>query len=67
MSTEYSFAEKITATVKKYKKVDGSSEKCAVRDILTDLMHYCAKNNIDFNERLLGATDVFNQEIDDDL
>jgi hypothetical protein len=67
MLNDYPFDEKITATVKKYKKADGTDDKSAVRDILTDLLHFCNKHNIDFNERLLGANEVFDQEIDSEL
>ena len=65
MSNEhYPFDEKVTPVVKKYQKIDGTTEKSAVRDILTDLLHFCEKNDIDFSDCLKNANEVFDQEID---
>lgn len=35
----------------------------AVRDVITDLLHYCDQNGIDFHDRLGSATEVFNEEL----
>ncbi len=64
MSKEYPFTEKITPVVNKYKKSDGTDDQSAVRDILTDLLHFCEKNNLDFNKLVEHAMEVFDQEVD---
>lgn len=35
----------------------------SVRDVITDLLHYCDQNGIDFHDRLESATEVFNEEL----
>ena len=65
MSKEYPFTENISPTVKKYKKAyDACDNNTAVRDILTDLLHFCAKHKIDFDQRLEVAKEVFDIEVD---
>ena len=34
----------------------------AVRDVITDLLHFCEQNDIDFSDRLSNATTVFEEE-----
>lgn len=35
----------------------------SVRDVITDLLHYCDQNGIDFHDRLDSATEVFKEEL----
>jgi hypothetical protein len=37
----------------------GCTIDAAVRDVLTDLQHICTSQNIDFEERLETATDIY--------
>ena len=46
----------------KYKDQGSPDNKTAVRDILTDVLHYCDEECIDFTEVLEGATEVYNEE-----
>lgn len=39
------------------------SDKGAIRDILTDMMHICREQGIDFDERLEGAREVYAEEV----
>lgn len=41
---------------------EGTDEKGAIRDVLTDAMHWCKANGIDFSERMLAAAEVFGEE-----
>ena len=40
--------------------------KGAIRDILTDMMHICKEQGIDFDERLESAREVYNEELEED-
>lgn len=66
MSNDFHFQNKIGETVSTYKEIDGTTEEGAVRDILTDLLHYCEKHDIDLDERLESAKEVFQQELDEE-
>jgi len=46
----------------KYKDTDSSDNRTAVRDILTDILHYCDEEAINFPEVLEEATEVYNEE-----
>jgi len=53
----------INNIVKEYMDRDGHiNESIATRDLLTDLMHFCEDKDINFQERVQSATDVFTQE-----
>lgn len=43
-------------------KVDGCDLEASVRDTITDLMHICTIHDIDFNDRLESAKEVYEQE-----
>jgi len=42
---------------------EGTDINGAIRDILTDLLHTAKRHNIDLDERLVSAKEVFEQEI----
>ena len=50
--------------LKEYGSVTGTHDEAQVRDILSDLMHYCADKDIDFDTELSQATDNFGHERD---
>lgn len=43
-------------------KAEGTSESSAIRDMMTDLRHYCENSKIDFNERLKASYQVYLEE-----
>lgn len=53
---------RIRPTIKAYIKRDGSEQKTAIRDILTDLLHVCKKDGLDLDAILVGAKEVAAQE-----
>jgi hypothetical protein len=59
VETSVNRAKKI---VKEYVDRDGTINYGAVRDLLTDIMHYCNYCDIHFEDRLEGAREVFNEE-----
>jgi len=48
----------------RYKDEGSPDNRAAVRDILTDILHYCDEEAIDFPEILDSATEVYNEEKD---
>lgn len=38
----------------------------AVKDLLCDLMHFCGREKIDFEDALEGARDLYDGEVEDD-
>ena len=45
----------LEGAVQKYEDIGETSAECAVRDLLTDLRHYCDLHNIDFDEHFEGT------------
>lgn len=59
--------EELGQLLDKYMKADGGVEQpAAVRDLLTDLRHYCDENGVDFDYASDGSEDVYEEELDDD-
>jgi len=48
----------IDARVKKH----GVKKKTAVRDLLTDIRHFCEKENVNFHAAAKGAYDIYLKE-----
>ena len=42
--------------------VDGTRDEADIRYILTDIMHYCDREGIDFDAELSSATDNYSEE-----
>ena len=42
--------------------VDGFRDEADVRDLLTDIMHYCDREGINFDQELSRATDNYAEE-----
>ena len=51
----------LTAVIERY-EADGVSKQAAVRDLLTDLRHYCQAKRLDFYQALDGSYDVYSEE-----
>lgn len=49
--------------LKIYEDMDGAEGKSGVRDLLTDILHYCRGEEYTFEEVLESAQEVFNEEI----
>jgi hypothetical protein len=56
--------DKMNVIILDYMNKDGINNSSAVRDLLTDVMHFCENQNIDFFERVQSAIDVFKEEQD---
>ncbi len=56
------YESKITPVILNYRDLDGTDASSAVRDILTDLMHFCQDNKINFNDTVESAEEVFIEE-----
>jgi hypothetical protein len=52
----------LEATVEKYGIAGETSTESAIRDLLTDLRHLCDQHEIDFDDRLEGSLDVYQEE-----
>jgi hypothetical protein len=49
-------------------KADGVGEQSAIRDLLTDIRHYCDAKRLDFHTALDGSYDVYcDERYDDDF
>jgi len=49
-------------TIDKYGMAGDTCTEFAIRDLLTDLRHYCDEHEIDFDDRLEGSLDVYLEE-----
>ena len=49
-------------TLKAYEDKHDEGADAQIRDLLCDIMHYCAANDIDFDHELSVATDFFGDE-----
>ena len=60
----FSFLEdsSIETTIEKYGAAGETSTEFAIRDLLTDLRHFCDQHEIDFDDRLEGSLDVYLEE-----
>lgn len=56
--------DKMNVIILDYMNKDGVNNSSAVRDLLTDVMHFCENQNIDFFEQVQSAIDVFKEEQD---
>jgi hypothetical protein len=54
----------LEATIDKYGTAGDTCTEFAIRDLLTDLRHYCDQHEIDFDDRLEGSLDVYLEEKD---
>ena len=45
-----------------YMRSAGTDTASAIRDVLTELMHVCDHNSLDFHWRVESATKVYNEE-----
>ena len=50
----------------KYQKDVGTGDKGAVRDVLTQLRHFCDSNSLSFNEIMKSSGKVYCDEVDFD-
>ena len=66
MTNDFHFRNKILGTIETYKEIDGTTDEGAIRDILTDLIQFCEKKDIDIDERLESAKLVFLEEAIDE-
>ncbi len=41
----------------------GTTQSCAIRDLLTELMRVCDHSGVDFRDRLIAAREVCRQEL----
>ena len=48
--------------LKSYGHSAGADLRCAIRDLLTELMHLCDDNRLDFAGRLRAARETYRQE-----
>lgn len=67
MKTHQQVSLKVLAPVVKQYEADGASEEAAVRDLLTDIRHYCQAKRLDFYQALDGSYDVYCDERQEDL
>jgi hypothetical protein len=52
----------LETTIEKYGTPGDTGTESAIRDLLTDLRHYCDEHEIDFEDRLEGSLDVYLEE-----
>jgi hypothetical protein len=52
--------------IAKSKKENGTDIKGAVRDLLTDIRHFCDHNQLDFGKLDKAAHEVYLDELNDD-
>ena len=55
----------LESAIEKYATDCETTTESAVRDLLTDLRHYCDQHEIDFDDRLEGSLEVYLEEQDD--
>ena len=49
-------------TLTDYSQSAGADLGCAIRDLLTELIHLCDDNRLDFADRLRAARETYRQE-----
>jgi hypothetical protein len=52
----------LEASIEKYGTAGETSTESAIRDLLTDLRHFCDQREIDFEDCLEGSLDVYLEE-----
>ena len=52
----------LETTIDKYGTAGDTCAEAAIRDLLTDLRHYCDQHEIDFDYSLEGSLDVYLEE-----
>ena len=52
----------LETTIEKYGTAGETSTESAIRDLLTDLRHFCDQHEIDFEDCLEGSLDVYLEE-----
>jgi len=52
----------LETTIEKYGAAGETSTESAIRNLLTDLRHYCDQQQIDFDDSLEGSLDVYLEE-----
>ena len=52
----------LETTIENYGTAGETSTESAIRDLLTDLRHYCDQHEIDFDDSLEGSLDVYLEE-----
>lgn len=52
----------LEATIDKYGTAGETSTESAIRDLLTDLRHYCDQHEIDFDYSLEGSREKYLEE-----
>lgn len=45
---------------------NGIPDETSIRDLLADLMHYCRKNDLNFNQELRFAAENFEIEVNEE-
>jgi len=53
---------RLETTIEKYGTTGETSTESAIRDLLTDLRHYCDRHEIAFEDCLEGSLDVYLEE-----
>lgn len=54
--------EWLAAGLKDYRAAEGVTEGAALRDLLTEIRHFCDRNGHDFDGILVGAVEVADEE-----
>jgi hypothetical protein len=52
----------LESAIEQYGMAGDTCAEFAIRDLLTDLRHYCDQHEIDFDDRLEGSLDVYLEE-----
>ena len=52
----------LETTIDKYGTAGDTCTEVAIRDLLTDLRHYCDQHEIDFDYSLEGSLDIYLEE-----
>lgn len=55
-------ATRMKRSIARRAKSDDCDQHAALRDLLTDLLHYCDRTGEDFHERLAAARQVYLEE-----
>ena len=60
-------AERIYRAMQTYLRAKGGSEmetRLDIRDILTDIMHYCDEQGVDFEHEIIFSRDNYDAEVE---
>ena len=64
MNNPLLFRPLLTNQIKAMALLEGTTEQCSLRDLLTDLRHVAKKMNLDFDFAVEGSLEVFEIEQD---